>query len=54
MIIQIDNNNFEKLFKGKDDSAFPYDTKSLMKHNDCFDMDSDSSRNEIMILQWKI
>ena len=35
---EIDNNNFEKLFKGKDDSAFPYDTKSLMKHNDCFDM----------------
>ena len=35
---EIDNNNFEKLFKGKDDSAFPYDTRSLMKHNDCFDM----------------
>ena len=35
---EIDNNNFEKLFKGKDNSAFPYDTKSLMKHNDCFDM----------------
>ena len=35
---EIDNNNFEKLFKGKDDSAFPYDTKFLMKHNDCFDM----------------
>ena len=35
---EIDSNNFEKLFKGKDNSAFPYDTKSLMKHNDCFDM----------------
>ena len=35
---EIDNNRFEKLFKGKDNSAFPYDTKSLMKHNDCFDM----------------
>jgi len=35
---EADNNNFEKLFKGKDDSAFPYDIKSLMKHNDCFDM----------------
>ena len=35
---EFDDNNFEKLFKGKDDSAFPYDTKSLMKHNDCFDM----------------
>ena len=35
---ETDNNNFEKLFKGKDNSAFPYDTKSLMKHNDCFDM----------------
>ena len=31
---EIDSNNFEKLFKGKDNSAFPYDTKSLMKHND--------------------
>ena len=35
---EFDDNNFEKLFNGKDDSAFPYDTKSLMKHNDCFDM----------------
>ncbi len=35
---ELDNNNFEKLFNGKDNSAFPYDTKSLMKHNDCFDM----------------
>ena len=35
---EIDNNSFEKLFNGKDNSAFPYDTKSLMKHNNCFDM----------------
>jgi len=33
-----DNNNFEKLFKGKDDSSFPYLTKDLMKKNDGFDM----------------
>ena len=33
-----DNNNFEKLFKGKNDSAFPYLTESLMEKNDGFDM----------------
>ena len=33
-----DNNNFEKLFKGKNDSAFPYMTESLMEKNDGFDM----------------
>tara|TARA_Y100000766_G_scaffold209098_1_gene180809 strand:+ start:3189 stop:4823 length:1635 start_codon:yes stop_codon:yes gene_type:complete len=35
---EIDDNNYEKQFKGKDNSAFPYSIKSLMKHNDCFDM----------------
>ena len=35
---EIDDNNYEKKFKGKDNSAFPYSIKSLMKHNDCFDM----------------
>ena len=35
---QIDNNNFEKLFNGKENSAFPYNIKELMKHNECFDM----------------
>ena len=33
-----DDNNFEKLFKGKNDSAFPYLTESLMEKNDGFDM----------------
>ena len=39
IILKIDNNNeWAHWFKAGDDSAFPYDTKSLMKHNDCFDM----------------
>ena len=35
---QIDNNNYEKRFNGKENSAFPYNIKELMKHNECFDM----------------
>ncbi len=51
---EIDNNSFEKLFKGKDNSAFPYDTKSLMKHNDCFDMIKETPYGNTMTTDFAI
>ena len=51
---EIDNNNFEKLFKGKEDSAFPYDIKSLMKHNDCFDMIKETPYGNAMTTDFAI
>ena len=51
---EIDDNNYEKLFKGKDNSAFPYDTKSLMKHNDCFDMIKETPYGNTMTTDFAI
>ena len=51
---EIDNNNFEKLFKGKEDSAFPYDIKSLMKQNDCFDMIKETPYGNAMTTDFAI
>ena len=51
---EMDNNSFEKLFKGKDNSAFPYDTKSLMKHNDCFDMIKETPYGNTMTTDFAI
>lgn len=51
---EIDNNSFEKLFKGKDNSAFPYDIKSLMKHNDCFDMIKETPYGNTMTTDFAI
>jgi len=43
-----DNNNFEKLFKGKNDSGFPYMTESLMEKNDGFDMINETPYGNVM------
>ena len=51
---EIDSNNFEKLFKGKEDSAFPYDIKSLMKQNDCFDMIKETPYGNAMTTDFAI
>ena len=51
---EMDNNSFEKLFKGKDNSAFPYDIKSLMKHNDCFDMIKETPYGNTMTTDFAI
>ena len=49
-----DNNNFEKLFKGKDDSSFPYLTKDLMKKNDGYDMINETPYGNTMTTDFAI
>ena len=49
-----DNNDFEKFFKGKDDSGFPYLTKNLMEKNDGFDMISETPFGNSMTTDFAI
>ena len=49
-----DNNDFEKFFKGKDNSSFPYLTKDLMKKNDGFDMISETPFGNSMTTDFAI
>ena len=49
-----DNNNFEKLFKGKDDSSFPYLTKDLMEKNDGYDMINETPYGNTMTTDFAI
>jgi predicted AlkP superfamily pyrophosphatase or phosphodiesterase len=49
-----DNNDFEKFFKGKDNSSFPYLTKDLMEKNDGFDMISETPFGNSMTTDFAI
>ncbi len=49
-----DDNDFEKLFKGKDNSSFPYLTEALMEENDGFDMISETPFGNSMTTDFAI